>query len=248
MKRALTVTPICTVVIATQVAGAQSPASLVYSQPVAFTASRFDANASRSHPVGATDAPLGDARHGVIGAVSGAIVGGGLGFLYMVSHCDNDVCSFPTRAVLTGAAAGAVVGMIVEYGIRSWPEQKARLAAEAMVTKACVPSTREDAKDYRDGYGSMVSRTDSMSVAQRKAFHLQTLEKSAVTIVTDSATCVIASAAYDKTLGVSAANEAPIVLKLGTQWAVIKKLDYPGVSPNLVFNHDFSIVEARIWF
>ena len=111
---------------------------------------------------------------------------------------------------------------------------------------SCVSDTTERAKIYRDGYGSMVSRTDSQSVAQRTAFGLPTLQASAVTIVTDSATCATASAAYDTALGVSAASEAPIVLKLGNQWIVIKKLNFPGVRPNVLFNLNFTVAQQTI--
>lgn len=113
---------------------------------------------------------------------------------------------------------------------------------------SCVSDTTEDAKQYRYGYGSMVSRTDSQSVAQRTAFGLPTLQASAVTIVTDSATCAAASAAYDTALGVSAASEAPIVLKLGNQWIVIKKLNFPGVGPNVLFNLNFTVAQQTISF
>jgi len=113
---------------------------------------------------------------------------------------------------------------------------------------SCVSDTTEDAKLYRDGYGGMVSRTDSQSVAGRTILGLPMLPASAVTIVTDSTTCATASAAYDTTLGVSAASEAPIVLKLGNQWIVIKKLDFPGVSPNVLFNLDFTVAQATIAF
>jgi hypothetical protein len=124
----------------------------------------------------------------------------------------------------------------------------ARPGLLAAQSAACVSDTTEDAKIYRDGYRSMVSRTDSMSVAQRTALALPTLSPSAVTIVTDSATCATASAAYDNAVGVAASTEAPIVLKLGTQWVVIKQLDFPGVSPNVVFNQTFAVAQSKIWF
>jgi hypothetical protein len=115
-------------------------------------------------------------------------------------------------------------------------------------SESCVSDTTEDAKQYRYGYGGMVSRTDSQSVAGRAILGLPTLQASAVTIVTDSTLCATASAAYDTALGVSAASEAPIVLKLGNQWIVIKKLDFPGVSPNVLFNRDFTVAQQTIAF
>lgn len=114
--------------------------------------------------------------------------------------------------------------------------------------RGCVSDTSSDARIYRDGYASMVSRTDSQSIAQRTAFHLPTLRPGQVTIVTDAATCHLASVAYDKALGVSASSEAPIVLRIGTQWLVIKKLNFPGVSPNLLFGQNFTKQQAGIWF
>jgi hypothetical protein len=57
--------------------------------------------------------------HGLIGAVSGAIVGGGLGYLRMAMYCDNGVECKPAGAILIGAAAGAVVGVVIEYFVRN---------------------------------------------------------------------------------------------------------------------------------
>jgi enoyl-CoA hydratase/carnithine racemase len=65
-------------------------------------------------------------QHGVIGAVSGALLGGGLGYAYVAMHCDNGVSCNATRAVLTGAAIGAAVGVVLEYAIRSWPKPATR--------------------------------------------------------------------------------------------------------------------------
>ena len=111
----------------------------------------------------------------------------------------------------------------------------------------CSPDTAS-ASIYRDGYASMVSRTDSQSVAQRAAFRIPMLLPSRVIIVTDHSICSIASAAFDKTLGVSAANEAPIVLHLGTHWAVVKNLAFRHYHPNVIFDSTFTTAVARIWF
>jgi hypothetical protein len=94
----------------------------------------------------------------------------------------------------------------------------------------------------------MVSRTDEQSVAQRTALKLPTLLPGQVTIVTDHSVCGIASSAFDKTLGVSAANEAPIVLQLGTHWAVVKQLAFQHYRPNVLFDSTFTTTIARIWF
>jgi hypothetical protein len=104
------------------------------------------------------------------------------------------------------------------------------------------------ARIYRDGYGSMVSRTDEQSVAQRVAFKIPTLLPSEVAIVTDHSVCSTASAAFDKELRVSASSEAPIVLKLGAQWAVVKHLGFRHFRPNVIFDSTFTTALARIWY
>jgi hypothetical protein len=118
----------------------------------------------------------------------------------------------------------------------------------AQSASGCVSDTVHVAQIYRSGYASMVSRTDSESVAQRVNLGLPTLQPTQVTIVTDAATCQTASAAFDNAVRVSASNEPPIVLQLGTQWIVIKKLKYRGVRPNVLFNHDFSVAQKTIAF
>ena len=114
-----------------------------------------------------------------------------------------------------------------------------------------VPGCSTDtasAKIYRDGYASMVSRTDEQSVAQRVALKLPTLLPNEVTIVTDNSVCSTASSAFDRTLGVSAASEAPIVLQLGTHWAVVKNLAFRHYHPNVIFDTTFTTAVSRIWF
>lgn len=114
-----------------------------------------------------------------------------------------------------------------------------------------VPGCSADtasARIYSDGYASMVSRTDSQSVAQRVAFRIPMLRPSQVTVVTDYAVCRTASAAFDRAFGVSALNEAPIVLQLGNQWAVIKHLNFQHYHPNVIFDKPFTTAIARIWF
>jgi hypothetical protein len=69
-----------------------------------------------------------------------------------------------------------------------------------------------------------------------------------VVIVTDHSICSTASAAFDKELVVSASSEAPIVLKLGTQWAVVKHLGFRHFRPNVIFNSTFTTAVARIWY
>jgi hypothetical protein len=112
----------------------------------------------------------------------------------------------------------------------------------------CVSDTVHTAQSYRAGYASMVSRTDSQSVAQRTNLGLPTLQPTQVTIVSDTLTCRTASTAFDNAVGVSASTESPIVLQLGTQWIVIKQLKYRGVRPNVLFNQAFTIAQMKIWF
>jgi hypothetical protein len=101
---------------------------------------------------------------------------------------------------------------------------------------------------YRDGYASMVSRTDSQSVAQRITFNLPTLLPAQVIVIKDASLCAVASAAFDKTIGVSAPDEAPIVLQLGPRWVVVKHLAFRHVRPNLIFDSTFTKKLAGIWF
>ncbi len=120
-----------------------------------------------------------------------------------------------------------------------------------MNTAIQVPGCSTDtarARIYRDGYASMVSRTDEQSVAQRAALKVPTLLPSQVIIVTDRSVCSTASTAFDKALGVSADNEAPIVLQLGTHWAVVKHLAFQHFRPNVIFDSTFTTAVARIWF
>jgi hypothetical protein len=59
---------------------------------------------------------------GAVGAAIGAVVGGALGFLRVEIHCDNGVNCPVGRSVLTGAAIGAIMGLFVEWVVRSGPK------------------------------------------------------------------------------------------------------------------------------
>lgn len=59
----------------------------------------------------------GGLPHGVIGGGIGAVLGGGLGYLRVGMYCETNNCD-ATRSVLTGAAIGAGVGMVLEYFVR----------------------------------------------------------------------------------------------------------------------------------
>jgi hypothetical protein len=112
---------VCTGTSLPHAAAAQSSAPVVYAHPVGFSP------AARKESTGSSDAEaraIGSAnriQHGVIGAVSGALVGGAAGYAYVAMHCESGVPCSHARAVLTGAAVGAVLGVIIEYVIRSWP-------------------------------------------------------------------------------------------------------------------------------
>jgi hypothetical protein len=118
----------------------------------------------------------------------------------------------------------------------------------AQTNIGCVSATDPHAHVYRDGYGSMVSRTDPGSVAQRTNLGLPNIPDAQVTIVSDTTKCRIASTAYDAALSASAASEPPLVLQLGTQYVVVKRLKFPRGRVNVLFNQDFSIPQKTIWY
>ena len=165
----------------------------------------------------------------------------------LIPHVLRDVADGPrkssnnresrmTKCSRISAVACFVVSMLAS----------ATLAAQS--SNACVSATSPDAQSYRAGYGGMVSRTDAESVAQRSNLSLPTLVPSQVLIVSDTTTCRTASNAFDSATGIPAADEAPIVLQMGTQWIVIKRLKYRGARVNILFNQNFSTAQKRIWF
>jgi hypothetical protein len=112
----------------------------------------------------------------------------------------------------------------------------------------CVSVADPYAHVYRDGYGGMVSLTDSASATQRANLRLPNIPDAQVTIVSDTTTCRIASAAYDAAVGVSAASEAPLVLQLGSQYVVVKRLKFPRGRVNVLFDQAFTTPQKQIWF
>jgi len=144
------------------------------------------------------------------------------------------------RLALPSPRTRAVLSLLVSLAAPS--------PVEAQTSSACVSATDTYAKVYRDGYAGMVSRTDAGSVTQRTKLSLPTLQPSQVLIVTDTTTCRTASNAFDSATGISAAAEAPIVLQLGTQWIVIKRLKYRGGRVNILFDQNFSTAQKKIWF
>ena len=79
--------------------------------------------------LGSSDVPLVGAQlksasdlglpHGVTGGTIGAIVGGAIGWASARMHCESGVPCPTTRSTLTGAAIGAVLGVLVEYAVRN---------------------------------------------------------------------------------------------------------------------------------
>lgn len=119
------------------------------------------------------------------------------------------------------------------------------LAAQGNV--GCASPTNRLVPIYRDSYGSMVSRTDPASVAQRARLGLPTLADNQVLVVSDATKCRIASAAYDSVFHFPAPTDPPLVLQLNTQYVVVKGLDNHGGKANVLFNQDFTAAQTKIW-
>lgn len=64
---------------------------------------------------------VGEISPGILGGGIGAAVGGALGFVWAKAHSDNGVDGPLTRPVLNGAAVGAILGLFVEWVVRSGP-------------------------------------------------------------------------------------------------------------------------------
>ena len=122
-------------------------------------------------------------------------------------------------------------------------------ASHAQGNVGCVSPTNSYAPLYRYGYGGMVSRTDQASASNRTLLGLPTIANAQVTIVSDTTTCRIASAAYDSAVSFQAPNQAPLVLKIGTaQYVVVKGLDNQGARINVLFNQTFTVAQKQIWY
>jgi hypothetical protein len=61
---------------------------------------------------------------GVVGGAIGAAVGGAVGFVRAQMYCDNGVHCPVGGSVLTGAAIGAIMGLFVEWVVRSGPQPR----------------------------------------------------------------------------------------------------------------------------
>ena len=80
--------------------------------------------------------------HGVTGGTIGAIVGGAIGWASVRIHCESGVPCPTTRSTLTGAAIGAVLGVVVEYAIRNrTPPGSARRRRRNETIRSALPDT-----------------------------------------------------------------------------------------------------------
>ena len=62
---------------------------------------------------------VGEIPPGVIGGAVGAVVGGAVGYLRVQAFCEMGSSCDAGRSVLTGAAIGAILGLFVEWVVRS---------------------------------------------------------------------------------------------------------------------------------
>ena len=65
---------------------------------------------------------VGEIPPGVLGGAIGAAVGGAVGWLRVQAFCDAGSDCPAARSVLTGAAIGAIMGLFVEWVVRSGPK------------------------------------------------------------------------------------------------------------------------------
>jgi hypothetical protein len=77
-----------------------------------YSASRKETPVSGAH----------EFQPGVIGGAIGAAVGGAVGWLRVQAFCDAGNDCPAARSVLTGAAIGAIMGLFVEWVVRSGPK------------------------------------------------------------------------------------------------------------------------------
>ena len=126
-----------------------------------------------------------------------------------------------------------IVGSLVTLALTSG-------SLHAQVSSPCADSSAKLIQTYRDAYASMVSRTDSETVAFRSSSGLPTLAASQVRIIGDTAVCRAASIAYDSRLLNPSPSLPVIVLELGTKRIVIKESGHPGNRLNMLFSQDFT--------
>jgi hypothetical protein len=120
--------------------------------------------------------------------------------------------------------------------------------ADGQSSAPCFDSTTTRVQNYKSGYANMVSNPDTAFSRQRTNLGLPLLAANQVRIVGDTATCRVASSAYDSALGRSPSTVPVVVLELGTRRVVVKDIGMRGAWMNLLFNQDFSTLLQKIWY
>jgi hypothetical protein len=64
---------------------------------------------------------VGEISPGILGGGIGAAVGGAVAFLWVQAHREQGIDGPTARPVLTGAAIGVILGLFVEWVVRSGP-------------------------------------------------------------------------------------------------------------------------------
>jgi hypothetical protein len=91
-------------------------------------------------------------------------------------------------------------------------------------TYTCLPDTTEKTQILRDHIVSLVTGTDSETVATRNAYQLPVVAASKVTVVTTSSVCRKAGAAYHAAVtppGTPQVSRTLVVIKVGTMRYVV---------------------------
>ncbi len=86
-------------------------------------------------------------------------------------------------------------------------------------TYTCLPDTAEQAQVLHDYIVSVVTGTDSETIALRNLYHLPAVDASKVTVVTTASVCKQAGAAYHTavtTAGTPAVSRTLVVVKVST--------------------------------
>lgn len=117
----------------------------------------------------------------------------------------------------------------------------------AQAPRSCLDSASTTSRNYKSNYEALVSLTDSASVARRARTGIPTLLPSEVRLVTDSAACQTASAAYDSALKLPRPEVPVVVLQLGDKWLVVRTAENGGRSLNMLFNNTFATLLNSFW-
>lgn len=120
-----------------------------------------------------------------------------------------------------------------------------RAATLAQGSGQCVDPSSRFALDLRHQVGVIVSLSDTISANERARLNLPALAENQVTIVTDSATCGIASSAYDAAASTEPINRPVLVLALGTQRLVIKDYRFGEWTLAILFDQTYTTMVKR---